>query len=716
MIRTELARPGVSWLGRTLLMVLVLIGQAELGRVRAEDKSVPSGSTISGTITDGAKAPQSGTRVTLYRWMSVIKPEGMLEKQGETLTSDAQGNYQFGQLADGSFRLLIEAPGCGRVFRDVLIEEQQPQQVALMLKPAAAVKIRVVDAAGKPISAARIREYRTRGDNGECRFPQLTHQALGINLAPSNQQGEITVPELAVGDHLHGIIIDHADFAAVKIDEVPVTKEAMITTAMKPGVPVKLQLVSDDPAARPKVTAIDLRHDPFTHPSTILQTQIQFDEHGTARLNLEPGPYSWLWLQHTRFHVTPVYAANYKAKRFLNIGPGRNQQLQFEVRHKVAARGRIIDAVTGKPLKDMSVKGELRNNLSQGWDDAPDAWSFAQYADSDEQGNYTIQLAAGSARISFEGDGYLPEQDFYEVTVAADGSTVLPEIKAYPLQKIVGHVQNPDGTPAAGMVVRLRGRYMTRIAGVLTDAAGRFELQPDYVPVDEDTNTRVRVQPVVAFDPYSPLAAKTTVRLDRPEELVLKLEPHEPDWPLNIATDEKTDWQLGKPTIEQAERYAQISLRDKAPPELDVAAWLNTGGRSLNLQELRGKYVLLDFWFTGCGPCHGDFPSVKLVHELYQDRGVVVIGVHNNSATPDAVKAHVEKIGLPFPIAVDHPDGRCVARFEPHGIPDGYPDYVLISPEGKVLFDDRTIPAPMLRSFKLEIIRSLLLKSPARGK
>ena len=50
-------------------------------------------------------------------------------------------------------------------------------------------------------------------------------------------------------------------------------------------------------------------------------------------------------------------------------------------------------------------------------------------------------------------------------------------------------------------------------------------------------------------------------------------------------------------------------------------------------------------------------------------------------------------------------------RFEPHGLPTGYPDYVLISPEGKALLDDRTIPHPTLRRDKLEIVRNLLLEA-----
>jgi thiol-disulfide isomerase/thioredoxin len=168
-----------------------------------------------------------------------------------------------------------------------------------------------------------------------------------------------------------------------------------------------------------------------------------------------------------------------------------------------------------------------------------------------------------------------------------------------------------------------------------------------------------------------------------------------------------------------AENNAVVSLQGRQPPELDGVAWLNTDDQPLKLAELRGKYVLLDFWFTGCGPCHHDFPSVKLVHALYNDKGLVVIGIHDNSNTPDEVREHVAKIGLPFPIVVDHADGRMVASFRAHGIANGFPNYVLIGPDGTILLDDRTIPHPPLHGYKVEIVRQYLLSgataAPASG-
>ena len=152
------------------------------------------------------------------------------------------------------------------------------------------------------------------------------------------------------------------------------------------------------------------------------------------------------------------------------------------------------------------------------------------------------------------------------------------------------------------------------------------------------------------------------------------------------------------------------SLRHRDLPELDGAMWLNTDGKALTFADLRGKYVLLDFWFSGCLPCRQDYPSVKLVHDLYKNKGLVVIGIHaNRYESLDAVREYVSEKKMSFPVVVDFPDGRSIARYQKHGIAPAYPSYVLLDPEGKVLLDDTTIPHPYLRGYKLEIIRNYII-------
>jgi thiol-disulfide isomerase/thioredoxin len=701
----------------SLTMLLLIAGACHINdsAVRAFAEPAKSGgqAAISGKIVDTSAAAVAGAQVTLHRLESQNGRWGRFKIARAAAVTDGSGTYKFEGLDDGYFVLSVEQAGCARTFRAASIQANAPQHVDIVLKPPVSLVIHVEDQDGKPVAGARVRQMTRRGVNGECPLRQLWMRSLGISIPPSDKEGCLRLPPLPSGEVINAII-EHPTLAPVRTDDLTAVPGATSRVKMQPGVAVTLHVPVDPPAERIRGAVVDMRHEPFDDPSTIIYYEVEFDSKGTGRLTVAPGNYSWVLLQHEDSFLTPVYSANHQRKSWLRIEPGRNQDLHFDVRRKVSVRGRVVEANSGKPLRDMSVMGELANGTPQGWADLPpDKWSFAGWGETDAQGRYAIDLAAGLARISFQGSDFVAEQDYYEVSVAADGSTIIPDIKVRSLQKIVGVVQNPDGTPAARAVVRLRGKFMKVAQPVLTDDAGRFEVQPQWIPLDQETGKRAFIQQVVAFDPYRPLAASAHLRLDQPKEIMLKLEPHEPDWPLSAFSSELADWERGVLDPAKAAKDAAISLRGQAPPEIDSALWLNTNDRTLKLADLRGKYILLDFWFTGCGPCHGDFPSVKLVHELYKDKGVQVIGVHNNSSTPEAVREHVAKIGLPFPVAVDHPDGRTIARFEEHGIPVGYPDYVLISPEGKVLLDDRTIPHPTLRAYKLEIIRKLVLESQA---
>jgi thiol-disulfide isomerase/thioredoxin len=685
-------------------------------RAFAEPAKSGGQAAISGKVVDASTAPVAGASVTLYRLESSNTLSRRFKIVGTAAVTDGAGTYKYERLEEGYFLLSVEKDGFARTFHAANIQAKASEHVDIVLTPPVSLVIHVKDQDGKPVAGARIRAMTRRGVNGEFRLWQLWMRSLGISIPPSDEQGNLRLP-LPSGESIKATI-EHPRLAPVRIEDLKVAAGVTASVKMQPGVTVTLHVPVDPPAKRITSAVIDLRHEHFDDPSTTIDYEVEFDPKGSAQLTVAPGNYSWLRLQHEDFFLTPVYSANYQKKSWLRIEPGRNQDLHVDVRRKVSARGRIVEADTGKPLREMSVKGELANGTPRGWADLPsDQWSFAGWGETDAQGQYTIDLAPGLARVTFQGDAFVADQDYYEVSIADGGSTVIPDIKVRPLPKVVGVVQNPDGTPAVRAVVRLRGKIM-RVANqpVLTNDSGRFEIQPPWIPVDLETRRRVVVQQVVAFDPYRPLAAKADVRLDQPGKIVLKLEPHEPDWPLSAFSDELTDWERGVLDAAQASKDAAITLRGQTPPEIDSVLWLNTNDRALKLADLRGKYVLLDFWFTGCGPCHGDFPSVKLVHELYKDKGVQVIGIHNNSSPPEAVRKHVAEIGLPFAVAVDHTDGRTVARFEEHGIPDGYPDYVLISPEGKVLLDDRTIPHPSMRAYKVEIVRKFVLESEATRK
>ena len=80
--------------------------------------------------------------------------------------------------------------------------------------------------------------------------------------------------------------------------------------------------------------------------------------------------------------------------------------------------------------------------------------------------------------------------------------------------------------------------------------------------------------------------------------------------------------------------------------------------KPLKLADLKGKVVLVRWWTApGCPFCAATAPALNEFHELYKDRGLVVIGIyHHKSDQPlkseDVVK-QAEKLGFKFPVAID---------------------------------------------------------------
>ena len=49
-------------------------------------------------------------------------------------------------------------------------------------------------------------------------------------------------------------------------------------------------------------------------------------------------------------------------------------------------------------------------------------------------------------------------------------------------------------------------------------------------------------------------------------------------------------------------------------------------GTEYSSESLRGKVIIMNFWFTGCGPCRQEFPYLNELTEMYSDKDVVFLG------------------------------------------------------------------------------------------
>lgn len=280
----------------------------------------------------------------------------------------------------------------------------------------------------------------------------------------------------------------------------------------------------------------------------------------------------------------------------------------------------------------------------------------------------------------------------------------LPRTQAIPA--ITGTVRDPDGNPVPKAVVRRCLRQLVYEEPVIADEDGRFELSESSLEDQEGLTFPLSTIPVVGFDPYGPLSLRTGVPIDNSQDVVLTLEPHEPDWPLQELTRELGAWSPRSTSPDELRQLEKLTLRGKPAPELDGILWLNAEKPSMRLADYRGKYVLLDFWDIGCAPCHGDFPSIRQLYELYKEKGLVVISVHDSTDELELVREDVARWKLPFPIVVDGMEGRLMKPYAEHGITN-WPSYILVGPDGTVLEDEITAQ-PMLQFARIEIVRKYL--------
>jgi thiol-disulfide isomerase/thioredoxin len=122
--------------------------------------------------------------------------------------------------------------------------------------------------------------------------------------------------------------------------------------------------------------------------------------------------------------------------------------------------------------------------------------------------------------------------------------------------------------------------------------------------------------------------------------------------------------------------------RVRAAP-LRGRGWLNTGGRTLSLADLRGTFVLLDFWTFCCVNCLHVLDELRELEEAHRDV-LVVIGVHSpkfpHEADPHALAEAVERYEVHHPV-LDDPDLTTWQAYTARA----WPTLVLIDPEGYVV-------------------------------
>lgn len=139
------------------------------------------------------------------------------------------------------------------------------------------------------------------------------------------------------------------------------------------------------------------------------------------------------------------------------------------------------------------------------------------------------------------------------------------------------------------------------------------------------------------------------------------------------------------PTEEELAKYLpQLAIGEMAP-ELKAA---NPEGKVIDLKDMRGSYVVIDFWATWCGDCRREIPGLKVLYADTKDmkingKPIQWLGF-SYDYNAEAWKQMLEKEQLPWPQISNLKKTREDPTFNNWGL-RWIPAFFLIAPDGKIL-------------------------------
>ncbi|MBN1290950.1 MAG: redoxin domain-containing protein [Candidatus Latescibacteria bacterium] len=205
-----------------------------------------------------------------------------------------------------------------------------------------------------------------------------------------------------------------------------------------------------------------------------------------------------------------------------------------------------------------------------------------------------------------------------------------------------------------------------------------------YVYMSHKTNNKgefrfdTLVEPVINLEIYHSEkghARFDDVQTDR-DDVVFQIKPREDKSP----DKNKLTWEFDKRSV--------MVLEGKPAPELQVSQWVNC--EPVTLADLKGKTVLLDFWSSYNEYSMQALPLMKTLYDVYSDKGLVILAIHEYTDNIDDLKELIEKEGIDYRVAVDNKstlDNAMGLTFDAYGLSRTKFPNMIIEADGTIQTD-----------------------------
>lgn len=677
------------------------------------------------TVTDDRGKPIPDAEVHVFGWTG----GSSLARVLDTKRTDRDGASSLADLpVDQMLYIYVKNPGYALGSTQLTFAKPAKRSLTMKVSRPVNAYIELRDPEGNPIEGATFEGIRyTNKDGGQGYIGKHLPEDLGVQIGQSDASGRLDLPELPSGATISASIV-HAKWTRLIVPKTEAVNGLLSSYTMSTGCRLRINMNAADgkPVDDGVPVTVHLQGESRAHS----QNRELVTSQGGIEINVPSGNYQVLSVTSDYRSIGPtIYSFPGQSSSQLNLQDRSNAEINLRCWKKRTIKGKVIDhqgeAVSGAMITAIGGSAEQEDEIREflGEEQASSIRLLGQlrsveWTSSRNDGTFTTYAADGVALVSAKKEGLVANPNSLTCTIDGESIDLEQPLILESIRKFSGRVTRSSGAPAANALVWFGDPTQIHREVCKTDAKGAFELSlPRSSTTADKSKTTKRI---IALDPNNSDAA--TFMVDTAEDwtsksIKLRLQPESSDWMISSARSElksKLD-SMDSVTLEEWNAYAKKSrelysdgLPGKPVPNMKEGKWINTDAASLS--DLRGRFVLLDFWFIGCGPCIEEITTLKLIHDTFPPDKFAIIGMHTNSQKPQAVAAYLGEKGIEYPVVVDDARGAIVESYAALGL-TSFPSYILIDPNGKIVRNSSVHDGSgmSLHSDKIQLIREAIL-------